>query len=161
MGPGAYDPDRADAVTKTRTTTINMGSSPARGSFIRQGNDSANVGPGQYDDRNYEFGSKTKSFTIGEKRETHTVETMGPGSYDPDRAESLTKTKVTTTVRMDNSSPSRGTVARQGDANVGPGQYDDRNYEFGSKAKGFTIGEKRETRTVETMGPGSYDVDRA
>ena len=50
---------------------------------------------------------------------------------------------------------------KQGDSNVGPGQYDDRNYDFGNKAKGFTIGEKRETRTVETMGPGSYDVDRA
>ena len=85
---------------------------------------------------------------------------MGPGSYEPDRADNLTKTKVTTTVRMDNSSPSRGTFGRQGD-DVGPGQYDDRNYEFGSKSKGFTIGEKRETRTMETMGPGSYDVDRA
>ena len=27
--------------------------------------------------------------------------------------------------------------------------------------KGFKIGEKRETRTVETMGPGAYDPDLA
>ena len=46
MGPGTYDPDRADAMTKTKvTTTVNMGSSsPARGSFIRK--DEANLGPG-------------------------------------------------------------------------------------------------------------------
>lgn len=98
-------------MTKTRmTTAVNMDSSPARGSFIRQGDSS--VGPGQYDDRNYEFGSNTKSFTIGEKRTERVVESMGPGSYDPDLADNLTKTKVTTTVRMDNSSPSRGTFAK-------------------------------------------------
>ena len=57
MGPGAYDPDRADAITKTKTTTaVNMGASPDRGSFMNRQSD-ANIGPGQYDDRNYEFGS--------------------------------------------------------------------------------------------------------
>ena len=70
MGPGAYDAGRADAVTKTKTTTtINMGSSPARpASFAKIGG--VDVAPGQYDDRNYEFGSKATGFTIGEKRET-------------------------------------------------------------------------------------------
>ena len=46
MGPGAYDPDRADAITKTKTTTaVNMGASPDRGSFMNRKGD-ANVGPG-------------------------------------------------------------------------------------------------------------------
>ena len=30
MGPGAYSPERADAVTKTKIVNINMGASPAR-----------------------------------------------------------------------------------------------------------------------------------
>ena len=42
-----------------------MGSSPSRGSFIR--NDGPNIGPGQYNDSK-RFGSETKSFRIGEKR---------------------------------------------------------------------------------------------
>ena len=66
MGPGTYDAERADAVTKPKMPNINMGSSPPRGSFIKK--DDTNLGPGQYDDRNYEIGTKTKSFTIGEKR---------------------------------------------------------------------------------------------
>ena len=44
MGPGAYDPDKADGMTKPKMPNINMGSSPSRGSFIRK--DDANVGPG-------------------------------------------------------------------------------------------------------------------
>ena len=108
MGPGTYDPDRADGMTRTKvTSTVNMGSSsPARGTFNRQGE--PNVGPGQYDDRNYEFGSSSKGFIIGEKREQRTVESMGPGAYNPDRADGMTKTKVTSTVNMSSSSPARG-----------------------------------------------------
>ena len=85
MGPGHYDAERADTLTKSKTATVNMGSSPARGSFIKR--DDANVGPGQYDDRNYEFGNKAKGFIIGEKRAERVVESMGPGSYSPERAE--------------------------------------------------------------------------
>jgi len=135
-----------------------MGSSPSRGSFIKK--DDANLGPGQYDDRNYEFGSNTKSFIIGEKRQERIVESMGPGQYSPERGDSLTKTRVKT-VKI-SSSPARPvSFAKQGDTNVGPGQYDDRNYEFGTNSKSFTIGEKRLERVVETMGPGTYDPDRA
>ena len=32
---------------------------------------------------------------------------------------------------------------------------------FNSNVKGFKIAEKRETRTIETMGPGAYDPDAA
>ena len=44
MGPGTYDPDRADGITKAKMPNINMGSSPSRGSFIKK--DDANLGPG-------------------------------------------------------------------------------------------------------------------
>ena len=30
MGPGAYDPERADSMTKSKTPNIDMGNSPAR-----------------------------------------------------------------------------------------------------------------------------------
>ena len=30
MGPGAYSPERADALTKSKTPNINMGTSPSR-----------------------------------------------------------------------------------------------------------------------------------
>ena len=76
MGPGTYSPERADALTKTKLSNINMGSSPARASFVRK--DDANIGPGQYDDGK-DFGKETKSFRIGEKRQERVVETMGPG----------------------------------------------------------------------------------
>ena len=108
MGPGTYDPDRADGMTKPKVPNINMGSSPSRGSLIKK--DDANIGPGQYDDRNYEFGQQTKSFTIGEKRTERVVETMGPGSYSPERAEGVTKPKVPN-INM-GSSPSRGSFVR-------------------------------------------------
>ena len=93
MGPGAYDPERADSLTKSKMPNINMGGSPARPASFAQGGD-ANVAPGQYDDRNYEFGRKVVGFTIGEKRETRLQDGMGPGAYDPDRADRLTKSKI-------------------------------------------------------------------
>ena len=117
MGPGTYDPDRADGVTKPKMPNINMGSSPSRGSFIRK--DDANVGPGQYDDGN-EFGRNVKTFTIGEKRYERVVETMGPGQYSPERADALTKTKIKTVNIA--SSPARPvSFAKQGDIDVAPG----------------------------------------
>ena len=84
---------------------------------------------------------------------------MGPGAYDPELADKHTKQKIPN-INL-GSSPSRpGTFAKSGDLDVAPGQYDD-GITFNSNVKGFKIGEKRETRTVETMGPGAYDPDLA
>ena len=49
MGPGAYDPERADSLTKSRTANIDMGNSPARPASFALGGD-VNVAPGQYYD---------------------------------------------------------------------------------------------------------------
>ena len=49
MGPGAYDPDRADSLTKSKMPNINMGGSPARPASFAKGGD-VDVAPGQYDD---------------------------------------------------------------------------------------------------------------
>ena len=85
MGPGAYDPDRADNQTQPRIPNINLGSSPSRPqSFAKSGD--VDVAPGQYDDGR-DFGKDTKGFKIPEKRDQRIPETMGPGAYDPDRAE--------------------------------------------------------------------------
>ena len=157
MGPGQYDPDRVDGVTKPKIANINLGSSPSRGSFIRK--DEANLGPGQYDDGSKEFGRETKTFTIGEKRTERMVETMGPGQYQPERADALTKSKVKT-VNISSSPARPASFAKRGDVDVAPGQYDD-GIRFNTGTKQFTIREKRPERVVETMGPGTYDPDRA
>ena len=108
-----------------------------------------------YEDRK-QFGSETKTFTIGEKRAEKIVETMGPGQYSPERGDALTKTKIAN-VNF-GTSESRATIVRKGE-DVGPGQYDD-GKRFGSETRTFTIGEKRAERVVETMGPGAYSPER-
>lgn len=157
MGPGAYDPDKADGLTKSKSPNINMGSSPSRPQSFAKGGD-VNVAPGQYDD-GVRFNSNVKSFKIGEKRTEKIRDGMGPGAYDPDRADSLTKTK-TPNINM-GTSPSRPhSFAKGGDVNVAPGQYDF-GKKFGEDTKSFRIGEKREGRVAEGVGPGAYDPDRA
>jgi len=158
-GPGTYNTDRADNLTKTKSPNINLGSSPSRPQSFAKPND-VDIAPGQYDDRSYEFGRSTKGFIIGEKRETRIEMTAGPGTYNADRADSLTKTK-SPNINL-GSSPSRPhSFGRGGDVDVAPGQYEDRSYKFGNDTKGFTIGEKRETRIERTVGPGEYDMERA
>ena len=49
MGPGAYEPERSEALTKPKIANIDMGGTPARPSSFAKGGD-VNVAPGQYDD---------------------------------------------------------------------------------------------------------------
>ena len=60
QGPGAYDHERAERITRTKMATVTMGSSPSRATFVQK--DSA-IGPGKYDDGK-RFNSDTKTFTI-------------------------------------------------------------------------------------------------
>ena len=142
MGPGAYDPDRADSLTKTRTVNIDMGNSPSRPHSFAQGRD-VNVAPGQYDDGK-RFNSDVKSFRIGEKRPERPNTNMGPGAYDPERADSMTKSK-TPNINMGSSPARPSSFAQGGDVNVAPGQYDD-GKRFNDNVKSFRIGEKRDPR---------------
>ena len=71
----------------------------------------------------------------------------------------MTKTKVVS-VNISSSPARPASFAKKGDVNVAPGQYDD-GIRFNSNVKSFKIGEKRPEREVETMGPGTYDPDRA
>ena len=136
---------------------INLGSSPARPQSFAKANDTE-AAPGQYDD-GIRFNSNVKSFKIGEKRETRIEQTAGPGTYSPERAESQTKQK---TPNIDlGRSPSRPqSFAKGGDVDVAPGQYNS-DKRFGEDTKSFKIGEKREVRIEQTVGPGSYEATRA
>ena len=119
MGPGAYDPDRADRHTKPKIANIDLGSSPSRPASFAKGGD-VDVAPGQYDD-GMRFNTGVKGFKIGEIRPSHPVDSMGPGAYDPDRADSMTKPKVPN-VDFGSRSPSRGSfLPNQNDVNVAPG----------------------------------------
>ena len=152
MGPGAYSPERADAVTKTKIVNINMGASPARPAKKTADVD---VAPGQYDD-GVRWNSNVKSFRIGEKRFEKVVEGMGPGAYSPERADGLTKTKIAN-INM-GSSPAR--VTKRNDVDVAPGQYDD-GVRWNSNVKSFRIGTRSPVKFETTAGPGQYDVDRS
>ena len=50
---------------------------------------------------------------------------------------------------------SPGRVSKKIDIDVAPGQYDHYK-EFGAETKSFRIGERREEKVVETLGPGAY-----
>ena len=84
-----------------------------------------------------------KSFTIGERRETKTIETAGPGMYSPEKADAQTKSKITSTIIIDSSKGHQNLENHNTGSGLAPGTYDDRSYEWGNKSKGFTIGEKR------------------
>ena len=66
MGPGAYDPERAESLTKPKMPNINMGTSPSRPASFAKGGD-YEVAPGQYDHEK-PFGADVKAHRIGEKR---------------------------------------------------------------------------------------------
>ena len=67
-----YMPDRSDAITKPRApNTVDMGrdGSPGRGEFAKQSPGHSGAEPGQYDSGlQYDWGYKSKGFTIGERR---------------------------------------------------------------------------------------------
>ena len=47
MGPGAYSPERADSLTKTRMVNIHMGTE-TRAANLASKTTSSNIGPGAY-----------------------------------------------------------------------------------------------------------------
>ena len=98
-----------------------MGTSPSRADLVSK--TATTVGPGEYE-HSKQFGQETKSFTIGEKREFKTVETIGPGAYSPDRADGITKLR-SINIDMGKSKTGRDNSIKASEVTVGPGQYDD------------------------------------
>ena len=118
MGPGLYDIEAGDALTRVRTTNITMGTSPSRAQMTQK-TATTEIGPGQYA---YEkqFGEETKTFRIGERRTEKAVETTaGPGDYDLERGDAITRVR-TTNINM-GSSPARGSYIQSNGLDVAPG----------------------------------------
>ena len=122
-GPGEYNHEQADNLTKTKTPNINLGTSPSRPNTIAVSGSEFQGAPGQYDD-GIRFNSGVKGFKIGEKKDERIPVTAGPGEYNHERADNVTKNR-TPNINM-GTSPSRpGTVAVTGSEFQGaPGQYD-------------------------------------
>ena len=159
VGPGEYDPTHADRLTKQKIPNVHLGQAQARpASFAKSGD--VNVAPGQYDHEK-RFGDDTKSFKIGEKRDSRISETVGPGSYYPDRGDKYTRSK-SPEVRLGSSQARPTTFAKHdNEMDVAPGQYDDYSRNMGNNGRGFTIGEKRESRVQQTPGPGEYNPEKS
>ena len=153
VGPGQYNPDVADSVTKQRAPNVNLGSSPAR-PIPRNDVD---VAPGQYD-YGKGFGEDVPTFKIGEKRpDPAPYNNVGPGQYNPDVADSVTKQRAPN-VNL-GSSPAR--PIPRNDVDVAPGQYD-YGKGFGGDSPSFKIGEKRpDPAPYNNVGPGQYNPDVA
>ena len=95
--PGAYDPDRADSVTKYRSPGASIRED--RNSFKKDTSrmeirPNENPSPGQYDKHLDSFGQNAKSFTIAEKREQKIDRSLGPGDIDTDISFNMTKTSL-------------------------------------------------------------------
>jgi hypothetical protein len=92
--PGAYEPERADSLTKfrNRAATIREDSIPKKSRLDSKPDE--NPSPGQYDGHLTPFGSNVKSFKIGEKRESKIDRSPGPGDFDTDASFNLTKGSI-------------------------------------------------------------------
>ena len=98
MGPGEYDTEKADAITRVKTTNVTIDKS-ARKANLTTDKDST-IGPGQYEEIK-KFGEDTTSFRIGEKRtEIIRESSVGPGAYDLERADKVTRTRTDGTADM-------------------------------------------------------------
>lgn len=81
----------------------------------------------------------------------------GPGTYSPEKNENQTRHKSPiATYTKAQSRPK--TFANNFDSTLAPGQYN-AGKPFGTNAKGFTIGTKKEQRAEISPGPGSYNAN--
>ena len=159
VGPGAYNPSKADDLTRSKSPTTKMSKASSRPkSFANPSQE--NIGPGAYSDGK-KFGEGIKTFKIGQKREEKIGGGVGPGQYNPDKAEAVTKPnapKITFANRSPNRPENFANAGQVGTA--GPGAYDS-PMKFGYDVKSFKIGEKRPEKVGEGIGPGQYSPERA
>ena len=93
--------------------------------------------------------------TIGIKRIKKLETSLGPGEYSPERAISITKPK-SKAVNFEHP------VARkplESSPDLGPGTYND-HIKFGYSPKKMTIGQKREEKTPDKIGPAYYSPNK-
>ena len=141
-------------MTKSRTQAVLISKTKSRPDTLASKEQIGSAGPGHYDD-GMRFNSNVKNVVIGEKRAERQI--VDNRNYDHEKADAVTKHKMPN-ITM-GSSPSRPkSLARGGDVDVAPGQYDD-GKRWNSNVKPMTIGEKRtEKRTVDNR---DYDYEKA
>lgn len=100
-GPGQYDHERSDSVTKTRAPAVDFAKNPERDSPTK----SVDTPDFYVLDRFYNYPKEIPNFSMGQKREDKQDEKPGPGEYDVQSA--LTKPRVLGAHKF---SPSRETA---------------------------------------------------
>ena len=139
-------------VTKTSMTTMRTG----RDSNLLSVDNT--LGPGAYDVGS-SFGSNSKGFTIGRKREARQEHSPGPGEYNVSRSDSVTKTRVDRSVEF-NKSTGRvdNSPAREPSGDI---TTVERFYQWPKELPIYSIGEKRPEKPKEGPGPGEYNLDQS
>lgn len=117
------------------------------------------MGPGAYNTIK-PFGSDAKGFTMKKKTDYSIIsQTPAPGQYNVSAADNQTKFKTKAAVIPQKTSNVRASY-RLDDRKPSPGEYNVAK-PFGSDAKGFTIGTKKEKTIEVSPGPGDYNKDRS
>ena len=77
-GPGEYNPDKSEKITRASSPMTKLAKSPSRPRTLAvQGHEHASA-PGQYDD-GIRFNSGVKGFKIGVRRDEKLEQSAGPG----------------------------------------------------------------------------------
>ena len=109
------------------------------------------MGPGSYEVVN-SFGSDSKGFTIGVKREVHREHSPGPGEYEVDRSDSQTKNRNDNSIEFGKLSGRR----EMSPDLEGNGELSnvERFYQYPKEVPNYSIGEKRAEKPRDGPGPG-------
>lgn len=146
---GQYEPERAEAITKTRARNTYI----AKDVKYYERPPETLPDPGQYDGHIRQFGSEAKSFKMGQKYEEKYDANLGPGSYEPDRALLYTMPKTSsTTIKQ----PSYKVPRRE---EIGPEADDKHIKPIGSGMAGIDFGSKYEFRVDSNPRVGQYNVN--
>lgn len=154
-GPGTYDTDRAEALTKTKNISPVMSKEPRRNNFM--GDDK--MGPGTYDSGDA-FGEGAQAFTFPPSpQKKPTQPSPGPGSYSPERAEDQTKNSP----QKCSFANQTGRKASEFDGKADQPDYGDpeRFYTYPKELPVYSIpqsGEPKDPR-ADNPGPGEYALD--
>lgn len=155
-GPGAYDPDKADKVTrKADPTSVKL--KPGR---EYDGKGKNPVGPGQYDPLNDNWKATLGKFPHAERGRQNDNQVPGPGQYDYDVTEEKLKVEKKNVVF---GKESRNKALKE--SGPGPGQYQSTDttarverYRAQSGYKWDKSARDGMYRKSEAPGPGTYEA---
>ena len=114
------------------------------------------MGPGSYEVGN-SFGSNSKGFTIGVRRESRREGSPGPGEYEVARSDSQTKNRNDNSVDFQKLSGRREMSPDNED--TGELGNVERFYQYPKEVPNYSIGEKRPEKPRDGPGPGEYNLD--